>query len=60
MMMASLHRELGRLGAEQRVWVTIVAPRELMGVVQIIDYGEEDVEALMEMGREDARRVLGA
>jgi hypothetical protein len=37
--------------------VRIVAPRELMGVVQIIDYGTEDVEALMEMGREDARRM---
>jgi NTE family protein len=60
MMMASLHRELGRLEAEQRQWVRIVAPRELMGVVQIIDYGAEDVEALMEMGREDARRALGA
>ena len=59
MMLASLHRELGRLTPEQRDWIRIVAPGKLMGVVQIIDYGVEDVEALIEMGREDARRELG-
>ena len=38
--------------------MTIVAPSELMGVVQIIDYGEEDVEALIELGRADAEVVF--
>jgi NTE family protein len=59
MMLACLHKELCRLDAEQRAWVRIVAPRAFMGVVQIIDYGEEDVEALIELGRQDAERALG-
>jgi hypothetical protein len=59
MMLASLRKELGRLGPEQRAWVRIVAPRDLMGVVQIIDYGEEDVRRLIAIGREDAERVWG-
>jgi NTE family protein len=58
MMLASLHKELYRLSTEQREWVRIVAPRELMGIVQIIDYGEEDVRTLIELGRQDATRAL--
>ena len=58
MFLATLHRELARLDAAQREWVKIIAPRELMGVVQIIDYGAEDVEALIELGREDAERAF--
>jgi NTE family protein len=58
MFLATLHRELARLDAAQRGWVTIIAPRELMGVVQMIDYGEKDVKTLIEMGREDARQVF--
>jgi NTE family protein len=58
MMLASLPRELGRLDVEQREWVTIVAPSKLMGVVQIIDYGEQDVLALIEQGRKDAEAQL--
>jgi predicted acylesterase/phospholipase RssA len=58
MMLAALYKELERLDEEQRSWVKVIAPQEFMGVVQMIDYGELDVDMLIELGKQDAASKL--
>jgi NTE family protein len=58
MMLAALYKELERLDEEQRSWVKVIAPKEFMGVVQMIDYGELDVDMLIELGKQDAASKL--
>jgi hypothetical protein len=60
MMLAALYKELERLDDEQRSWVKVIFPQEFMGVVQMIDYGELDVDTLIDLGKQDAaKRLLG-
>jgi predicted acylesterase/phospholipase RssA len=58
MMLAALYKELERLDDEQRSWVKVIAPEKFMGVVQMIDYGKLDVDALIELGKQDAASKL--
>lgn len=56
MMLAPLRSELKRKRPDQEV--RIVAPEKIQGVVQIIDYGQEDILTLIQQGVDDAKRVL--
>jgi hypothetical protein len=38
--------------------VRIVAPDKLLGTIGFIDYGPEDIERLIELGRTDAENKL--
>ena len=60
MMLAPLRSELGRLDNDQLDRIKIIAPRKrLMSVFQIIDYDKEDIDTLINQGKEDAEKVLG-
>ena len=58
MMLAPLRSELRHLNEEQRKKVKIIAPKKLQGVVQMIDYDREEIEALIAQGKQDAEKML--
>jgi hypothetical protein len=53
-----LRSELRQLSAAQRSRIRIVAPTQLQGAVQIIDYGVPDGRRLIEQGLKDAAAKL--
>ncbi len=58
MMLAPLRSELRHLNEEQRKKIKIIAPKKLQGVVQMIDYDREEIEALIAQGKQDAEKML--
>ncbi len=58
MMLAPLRSELRHLTDEQRKKVKIIAPNNLQGVVQMIDYERDEIEALIAQGKQDAEKML--
>jgi NTE family protein len=58
MMLAPLRSELRHLDEEQRKKVKIIAPKKLQGVIQMIDYDRDEIEALIAQGKQDAEKML--
>jgi predicted acylesterase/phospholipase RssA len=59
MMLGTFREQLARLDEGQRSKVRIVAPSQLQGVVQIIDYAPRELRELRRQGEEDAHNGLG-